>query len=831
MIASVFFLLASGALVYVLWAFFLKEGTGLFEALFEAMAAMLVELCVTAATSAVFGVYSLYLVSTVTALCAIVAGVIIGRRGRLRAPLDGLKKRKFLPGELLTVLILTAVLVLYSLFPTAYYLGSRDPGIYLINAVSISETGRAKPPRDTYLAEHYDELKDVIQQDFPAIYSDYAYGYSDEIGEYSFQFPPMFPALLAVGYDVGGMGLLLRLDALLGVLSLVALFFAVRRFLPGAAAFPAVLLLALCPAQIWAARITQTEILAQFLFFLAAYLFAKQVKEGKATDGLICGLILGVGLLNRVDSLIFGVAVFVLMAYYAIFVPGRMKYGAGICAGYVISGGLSLTTVYWQNRWYIMENLLSGNQLVSILLMHVVLAAVAGLSVGIRILFLKKREPIFLVRFLTSRKGAMIVSILFFVFFLFAFYVRPTMTTDTVGGKDYFAANSTVQFCMYVSWAAIPLAILGVYAWLRKEWEAVERGLLFFLAGMASLIGYLYRPSIHGDHIWLSRRWITASIPFVLVFAGMGVLFLGQLLASFLKKKEHEQIRKRVATGAAECGLAALCVFFLWQSRVFLFSSMFSELPAAFDSVAADMEDDEVYFTDNQQIASTLRFVYGKNVYVVADKASQEFRKYILDKGSVLFIGQDFTTYQFDLASEILGRHRIEGTYLEETVAKYPEKTYIRINEAGIYRIHNLSESESRMRDIAPESFILINGMRDGSSILSDGREGFVFCGPYASVLSGTYTFQITLRAIDLPPDGRILLDVAAGKGAKIYGTREITKADFGEESVIEIEMTVTLEQTVTDLELRLNVNAGTYVALEKAGIRNVGRENNSATK
>ena len=831
MIASILFFLVISALVYILWAFFLREGTGLFEALFEGLAATLVAICLIASVLSIFGIYSLYLVIAVLTICAALIGVITGRSGRLRLPVETLKKRHFRPGEPLTILILAVVLVLNSLFPTAYYLGSRDPGIYLLNAVSISETGSAKPPRDMYLAENFDELQGVIQQDFPAIYSDYQYGYSDEVGEYSFQFPPMFPSLLAVGYDVGGMRMLLRLNALVTVLSLVALFFTVRRFLPKAAASPAVLLLALCPAQIWAARITQTEILAQLLFFLAAYLFARHVKEGKVSVGLICGLILGISVLNRVDSLIFGVAVFAILAYYAIFVPEKIAFGAGLSAGYVFAGGLSLLAVYWQNRWYLLENLMSGNQLISILLMHAGMAGIAVLAIGIRFLFLKKRKLEFLSRFLSGKAGAMIVSMLFFVIFLFACFVRPALSIYSLGEQAFFEDNSTVEFCMYVSWAAIPLAILGIYSWLRKEWEAVERGILFFLIGFASLVGYLYRPSIFGDHIWLSRRWITASIPFVLVFAGFGVIFLGQVIASFFKSKENDKVRKRVTSVVVAGVLLSLCIFFIWQSKVFLFTRMFSELPAAFDTVAADMDDEEVYFTDNQQIASTLRFIYGKNVYVIADKSSEGFRQYIKDKGSVLFIGQDFTTFLFDLSSEQSARHTIQATYLEESIGKYPEKTYMRINEASIYRIYDTQGEQSKERDISSDYFILINGAREGSSILSDGREGFVFCGPYASVAAGTYTFHVTIRAIDVPVDGRILLDVVAEQGTKIYKTYEVTQEDFLDGDLAEVEITVILEETAPDLELRLNVSAGTYVAMDRARIRLDAQKDTSVPK
>ena len=138
--------------------------------------------------------------------------------------------------------------------------------------------------RTTSISTNLMKNKDIISLGYPGLYSNLDSFLNDpeylsyplgeffenpEPGEINAQFMPGLSALLAVGYDIGGLPVMLRVNALVAVFCLLALYYFTRRFFGENAALFALLFLAICPAQIWAARITLTEILAQFLFFLA----------------------------------------------------------------------------------------------------------------------------------------------------------------------------------------------------------------------------------------------------------------------------------------------------------------------------------------------------------------------------------------------------------------------------------------------------------------------------------------------------------------------------------------------------------------------------------
>ena len=211
---------------------------------------------------ACFGLYSLAALTCLTAgevlvsvsLCRKNVGVWKGFPALFRAP--------FPRGM---IVILLAAAVLYFCFPTTYLSGGRDPGLYLINAVHISETGAFQYVPDAYMAEHYAELAGVARLDYPALYSAFEYGISSDPGQVVPQFLPVLPSMLAVGYDLAGIAGAIRVNGITGLLCLAALYALVRPMYGPRVAVLAAALTLVNPAQLWGARITQTELLCQLL--------------------------------------------------------------------------------------------------------------------------------------------------------------------------------------------------------------------------------------------------------------------------------------------------------------------------------------------------------------------------------------------------------------------------------------------------------------------------------------------------------------------------------------------------------------------------------------
>lgn len=129
--------------------------------------------------------------------------------------------------------------------------GGRDPGLYLINAIHIAETGSFQYASDPYMVQHYAALSGVARLDYPALYSAYEYGLTNDVGQVVPQFLPVLPAMLAVGYDLGGIGAAVRVNGVTGLLCLAAAYALVKPLYGGKAATLFTAFLLVNPAQLW----------------------------------------------------------------------------------------------------------------------------------------------------------------------------------------------------------------------------------------------------------------------------------------------------------------------------------------------------------------------------------------------------------------------------------------------------------------------------------------------------------------------------------------------------------------------------------------------------
>ena len=250
------------------------------------------------------------------------------------------KKWNWADWSALAIIIVCAFL--YLGYPTWYMLGGRDPGLYYLGGVHISDTGSVQYATDLLLQNNYEELGAIIYQDYPGLYSAIRYGVSSSVGDFIPQFMPMLSSALAVAYDIGGLQALVRANGIYALMSMITMYYYCKRFFNQGTGVLVLLFLAINPAQLWAARITQTEILSQWLLFVACALFAYAWQKNRGKLALLSGLLLGIGIMNRVDILIVGAGVYLLLAYSALWAREQRKLTILCTIGYTVSGGLSL---------------------------------------------------------------------------------------------------------------------------------------------------------------------------------------------------------------------------------------------------------------------------------------------------------------------------------------------------------------------------------------------------------------------------------------------------------------------------------------------------------
>lgn len=224
------------------------------------------------------------------ALVCLLAITWFGAR-RPRLCLDG--------GAGLAVGVAVAVAAVF-FFPGFHYgITDKDPGAYV-------EIGAAFARHGSYsfvdtLAKHFPGVAYFDPGErFPAIWVQH--------GLIVPQFYHLWPALLAMAYDVGGLRLEVAMAPLCGLLAVAVFVLLVRRLVAGRASVPAAtaggVLLATNMLQVWQSKYPTTEAFSEMVFvsMLLGIVICLQANWAPAAG--IAGLLLGVGWLERPDMLV-----------------------------------------------------------------------------------------------------------------------------------------------------------------------------------------------------------------------------------------------------------------------------------------------------------------------------------------------------------------------------------------------------------------------------------------------------------------------------------------------------------------------------------------------
>lgn len=100
-------------------------------------------------------------------------------------------------------------------------------------------------------------------------------------------------------------------------------------------------------------------------------------------------------------------------------------------------------------------------------------------------------------------------------------------------------------------------------------------------------------------------------------------------------------------------------------------------------------------------------------------------------------------------------------------------------------------------------------GIKRDGAIVSDGRAGFLMYGPYRRVPAGDYVLEVSGTS-----STPFALDVATDQGARVLGRVEMAAGqDAAAKRLARLEFD--LERPVSDLEIRINVGAGSDARVE----------------
>ncbi|MBO5468851.1 MAG: glycosyltransferase family 39 protein [Lachnospiraceae bacterium] len=570
--------------------------------------------------------------------------------------------------------------ILYLLFPTTYMMAGRDPGLYFLNGIHISKTGAYQYETDLVLTENYDAEVGLPSPGYPGLYSDYDYGYSDNPGDITPQFMPAFASTLAMGYDLGGISGLIRVNGIITILSFLMMYFFLKRNISEKVACISICLLAVSPAQLWYGRNSVSEILLQLIIILSVDIYAQGYSQNMKRNAVIAGGLIGLGVMVRIDAYILGVAIIAMLIYSMTCSKQHNAYTFSSVLTYVFCGSGAFIYGMIFSKQYFYDHMKNLGSLSKVLMLNLGMLMIALLVFLICMLTKSKNDKNYLVELFNNKKATVIIMCLLLGVWGYAYYFRSLRVK--VDETTYFIKHSIVELSWYVSVLCMVLAIIGLVGLLYKQADKYENIFLFFAIGLSNYIGYGINPYISKDHIWASRRWVTIIIPFIVIMAVVGIRYL------YIWFRKRRAFAGRII---CICMIISIFCFYIYQSKAFLFVRIMYNIDNQIAQLSQQLTDDEIYFVGEGAIASYLKYVYDKNAYYFDWKEYRSIQQW-LDEGKVIYyIGSEDSLGGADCVKEEIYTYEIKGCFLEQTVGCYPRELYERSYECNIYRLSKIS--------------------------------------------------------------------------------------------------------------------------------------------
>jgi hypothetical protein len=561
-----------------------------------------------------------------------------------------------------------------------HVIGGKDPGTYVNEGVQIAQRG-SLVVRDEVVSSLPRQVRDLF---FPRHPSDQYYGtrfmgffvQDPDRGTVVGQFPQLFPAWIAVGYDLDGLRGGLAATPVAALLGLLAVYFAGARLVGRGSAFLGTALLALNVATIWFAREPNSEVAAQVLIFAGALAYARAQVDGDRFFAPVAALLFGLLPFARIDGVVALVALGVAMVLQlfdlrrpraAFLLPlAGLAVAAWAYWSALMSGYLQRIIVLVTNPRPVQIALLSAGAVTLVALVYASRAA-------------RSRA---LVRAIV--RPGLIVAVVAAA--IYAYFFRMP------GGRlaDY-DARSLEAFTWYFPPLALAAAVAGfsLVTW-RSFWRAPV--LLVTLAAYAFFV--FYKIQIVPVHFWAARRFVPVILPGASLMAGAAIAALVTVWPLAWR-------RWRIASLVAASAIVVFVAVPMLRAEVPLrdhveYAGMLSrmeELAKRFgerDLVVVESRDTQ---SDVFVLALPLNYIWNRPVLVLPSPKpdKKQFRAFLdwawLRYTNVYFLGGGGT----DLVSRAIGivpvfSDRFQVPEYESAKNAYPREVRRKEFDFGVYR-------------------------------------------------------------------------------------------------------------------------------------------------
>lgn len=703
---------------------------------------------------------------------------------------------------IVTIFILI-VIYLYMFFPTQSITAGWDAGIYINLGANISKTGGLNL-YDATLNKLSQILEKSISLEYPAIYSSYLRGISNNAGELIPQFYHLLPSLFAVFYDIFGFEGLIRVNGVLGLLALGNIYYLSKRMMGKRMAFALTFLFALNPAQMWSVRSTLSETLSQFLVFLSLNLYINGIEKENTFISLIGGLILGMTNLNRIDSLIIIPALCIFCIWCLLYKENQKIHSCNFLIGFSIFAivgtiyGVLYTYPYIYDLW-INGSLkyLTYLDIFCYIFLFIFLFLYSKKNIKEKIDVLKTKfnnyESLYKLIFIYS----------LFALFLFGYFVRPYYANlYKVTDSLHLKSISVRAFSWYVPLIVIFFSFIGIYYLLDNK--KFQKFYIFFMIALLFLGIYLYQPSISPPHPYASRRWIIIGIPFVMIMSFFAIKIL------------TNRLEPRMGNVFIITFLILNLSFFINNDKLFLNRAMLSDYFSQYRELIVNIPQDSLVFTRNRNIASSIKYLFDRRTYLVKNYYDKEFYN-LMKKYKDVYILEKDPPLLDNITLTYIDSLKLDSPWIQ-SYGKYPTELMRLVYKEDLYtmKLNQKNLNPNIIWKPVIEKFKTQNGIISNTSIISNGKKGFLIYGPYIDIDKGEYEIcfngQIVKNGLQ---EGYI--DITFNNGKNV-----LTRKQFSYDKAQSFSMNIEFKaiEVLKNVEFRLFVNENVFLRIDSITLR-----------
>ena len=445
--------------------------------------------------------------------------------------------------------------------PSEYIVGGRDPGAYVSAMGVIARTGAIThldpvvvsiPAEDRSLFyANLDEppfrfTADVIEDKPQASWPRFMGFELDHpsSGRITPQFFHLFPAFGAYLFETMGVRGALATPPIFGILGTLAAFFLARRMFGTGVALIGALGLATTVLQVWFARYPVSEGFSQFLILSGLLAHRLDQTSDSTAFGWLCGGLLGLTLLVRIDSLLLLVPLAIWVALQALSrrdVTRRSRVRSVLVPFVFLLAHAAIHAFLFSKRYsHQILTRRSWNHPAPFWLLVgavVLILAYAGWREGPRLMGFVRRNSATLRTAAIAILGATLI---------YGLALRPSLSAWAGGdgnpktarladpgwlkSLDFHRlaahdAQALRRYSWFVGAPALALSFLGLAFFLRRAGsdDVLPLAVLLVFSGF-----YFYKIRVFNDYFFAMRRYVPVTLPFTFILAGLAIVTMAQ---------------------------------------------------------------------------------------------------------------------------------------------------------------------------------------------------------------------------------------------------------------------------------------------------------------